>query len=149
LDPLPVSIEAENGINTVVVVRRIARAHPITLVRSNFLVIIFCMQLTQSSPHATARLLHALSDETRLDIVRRLGAGERCVCELTSALDAAQSRLSFHLKVLKEAGLVVDRRQGRWNYYTLVPEALDSIAESVLALRPDEDASTREVGCCR
>ena len=56
-----------------------------------------------------ARWFHALSDETRVEIVQRLSGGERCVCELTSALDAAQSRLSFHLKTLKTAGLVTDR----------------------------------------
>ncbi len=68
-----------------------------------------------------AQLFHALSDETRLSILQRLRIGERCVCELTDALDAAQSRLSFHLKVLKDAGLVTDRREGRWMYYTAEP----------------------------
>src|SRR5206468_8829175 len=52
-----------------------------------------------------ARWFHALSDETRLEIVRLLSHGERCVCELQDVLDAAQSRLSFHLKTLKDAGL--------------------------------------------
>jgi len=60
-----------------------------------------------------ARRFHALSDETRLEIVRLLSHGERCVCELQNVLDAAQSRLSFHLKTLKDAGLVSDRREGR------------------------------------
>lgn len=106
------------------------------------------MSITLPATEATTRLFHALSDETRLDIVRRLGAGERCVCELTSALDAAQSRLSFHLKVLKEAGLVTDRKQGRWNYYTLVPEALDRIAESALALRPGQEPRAGAGTCC-
>ena len=71
-----------------------------------------------------SRLFHALSDETRLALLEMLGAGERCVCDLQDALDAAQSRLSFHLKVLKEAGLVTDRKEGRWSYYTIVPERL-------------------------
>ncbi len=53
-----------------------------------------------------ARWFHALSDETRLHIVWLLAGGERCVCDLQEALDAAQSRLSFHLKTLREAGLV-------------------------------------------
>src|SRR4051812_45610011 len=75
------------------------------------------------------RLFHALSDETRIRILERLRGGERCVCELTDALDAAQSRLSFHLKVLKDAGLVADRREGRWMYYTLEREALDEAAD--------------------
>ncbi len=71
-----------------------------------------------------ARCCHALSDETRVKILDRLSAGERCVCELTAALAAAQPRLSFHLKTLKDAGLVHDRRDGRWVYYSLNQEAL-------------------------
>jgi ArsR family transcriptional regulator, arsenate/arsenite/antimonite-responsive transcriptional repressor len=63
-----------------------------------------------------ARLFHARSDETRLEVLDMLRDGERCVCELQDELDAAQSRLSFHLKVLKQAGLVTDRREGRWSY---------------------------------
>jgi ArsR family transcriptional regulator len=74
-----------------------------------------------------ARIFHALSDETRLRIVQQLLGGEKCVCDLTSALDAAQSRLSFHLKTLKDAGLVMDRREGRWVYYALVPATLGQL----------------------
>jgi ArsR family transcriptional regulator len=82
-----------------------------------------------------AQLFHALSDETRLGILARLSSGERCVCDLTDALDAAQSRLSFHLKVLKSAGLVTDRRQGRWAYYSLNAEAFAEAEAIVTRLR--------------
>jgi ArsR family transcriptional regulator, arsenate/arsenite/antimonite-responsive transcriptional repressor len=92
---------------------------------------------------------HALSDETRLEIVRLLGGGERCVCELTEALDAAQSRLSFHLKTLKTAGIVTDRRQGRWVYYGLNPEVLEAIAEFASLARPAAEAWVSDEGCCR
>jgi ArsR family transcriptional regulator len=95
-----------------------------------------------------ARLFHALSDRTRLSILQRLRLGERCVCDLTDALDAAQSRLSFHLKVLKEAGLVTDRRQGRWMYYTLSPESLAEVAELVDAMASPPSAAERRTGCC-
>jgi len=81
-----------------------------------------------------ARLFHALSDETRLAVLEMLGDGERCVCDLQDALEAAQSRLSFHLKVLKEAGLVVDRKEGRWSYYALVPDALGEAHDIVRTL---------------
>jgi ArsR family transcriptional regulator len=78
-----------------------------------------------SDPAAVAaRRFHALSDPTRLLILERLRSGEQCVCDLTSALDATQSRLSFHLKVLKDAGLVLDRRDGRWVHYRLDAEVL-------------------------
>ena len=82
------------------------------------------------------QLFHALSDETRLGIIEMLDSGERCVCDLQDTLNAAQSRLSFHLKVLKDAGIVTDRRDGRWSYYELNREAFDD-AEAILKdLRP-------------
>lgn len=98
-----------------------------------------------------ARLFHALSDETRLGIVQRLRAGERCVCELTDLLDAAQSRLSFHLKVLRDAGLVHDRREGRWVYYSLCPEAFAMVEGALGALEPTPETIACAVGvpgCC-
>src|SRR6059036_1691868 len=91
---------------------------------------------TRPDTDRAVRLFHALSDGTRLSILQRLRLGEQCVCDLTDALDAAQSRLSFHLKTLKDAGLVTDRKQGRWVYYSLNPEALDGLAELVSELRP-------------
>lgn len=75
------------------------------------------------------RIFHALSDDTRLEIVRRLSSGEKCVCDLQDLLDAAQSRLSYHLKTLKEAGIVTDRKQGRWVYYTLAAEPFELLRE--------------------
>lgn len=81
-------------------------------------------------------LFHALSDVTRLSILEMLREGERCVCDLQDELDAAQSRLSFHLRVLKEAGLVEDRREGRWAYYRIVPEALAEVHDLAVALQP-------------
>ncbi len=82
----------------------------------------------------STRIFHALSDETRLAVVQMLGGGERCVCDLQDALHVAQSRLSFHLKVLKDAGLVTDRKDGRWSYYTLVPDALTEAHDIVHTL---------------
>jgi ArsR family transcriptional regulator, arsenate/arsenite/antimonite-responsive transcriptional repressor len=104
---------------------------------------------TASDLAQAARWFHALSDETRLRIVQILGSGECCVCDLQSTIGAAQSRLSFHLKTLKDAGLVTDRRVGRWNYYTLVPEALEAMAEYVTAARSTTHVSSCACeGCC-
>ena len=75
-----------------------------------------------------SELFHALSDPA-LDS-GALRHGERCVCELTDALKAAQSRLSFHLKVLKDAELVTDRKAGRWMYYTLNPKGIAAVEGS-------------------
>ena len=103
---------------------------------------------TQLDTGRAARLFHALSDRTRLSILQRLRLGERCVCDLTDALDAAQSRLSFHLKVLKDAGLVTDRKDGRWMYYTLNTDALAEVAELADALAAAPSAAERRAGCC-
>jgi ArsR family transcriptional regulator len=70
------------------------------------------------------RLLRALAEPIRLQVVQALQHGERCVCDLTRDLDLAQSKLSFHLKVLKEAGLIRARQEGRWIYYSLEPATL-------------------------
>lgn len=98
------------------------------------------MTTTQTDLTRTARLFQALSDETRLRVLELLSGGERCVCELQEAVGAAQSRLSFHLRVLREAGLVNDRKEGRWNYYSLRPEALEEMATYLAERTPGEDA---------
>jgi ArsR family transcriptional regulator len=99
-----------------------------------------------------ARVFHALSDETRLAVLDRLRHGEQCVCDLQDALDAAQSRLSFHLRVLREAGLVQDRKEGRWSYYRLNCEALAEVHDVVRLLGTDGAPSTRRLRvfgpCC-
>lgn len=99
-----------------------------------------------------ALLFHALSDETRLAILELLRDGERCVCDLQTDLEAAQSRLSFHLKVLREAGLVTDRKEGRWSYYTIVPDALATVHDFVVGMRPASFRSARRLPvnarCC-
>lgn len=95
------------------------------------------------------RWFHALSDETRLEIIQLLSHGERCVCELTGALDAAQSRLSFHLKTLKDAGLVTDRREGRWVYYALNPDAFEGVAAFATdVMKAGRRARARGGACC-
>jgi ArsR family transcriptional regulator len=62
---------------------------------------------------------HAFSEPLRLQVLELLRDRELCVCDLCEALDVTQSKLSFHLKVLKEAELVRSRQQGRWIYYSL------------------------------
>jgi ArsR family transcriptional regulator len=66
-----------------------------------------------------ATIFKALSDETRLRIIKLLEQGELCVCDITAALDMVQPKVSFHLNALKEAGLITDRKQGRWIHYRL------------------------------
>jgi ArsR family transcriptional regulator len=94
-----------------------------------------------------AQLCNALADEARVEIVARLLHGETCVCDLTDALDTGQSRLSYHLKVLKDAGLVTDRREGRWAYYALARDAFLEAEALLSALRPRASRAIR-TGCC-
>jgi ArsR family transcriptional regulator len=94
-----------------------------------------------------AQLCNALADEARVEIVARLLDGEKCVCDLTDALETGQSRLSYHLKVLKEAGLVTDRREGRWAYYTLARDAFLETEKLLSALRP-RALRVLKSGCC-
>jgi ArsR family transcriptional regulator len=79
-------------------------------------------------------LLRVLAEPIRLRVVQVLAGGERCVCDLTTELQLAQPKLSFHLKVMKEAGLITARQQGRWMYYRLRPEVLLALRDWLDAL---------------
>ena len=68
-------------------------------------------------------VLSALAEPTRLAAMRILHDGdEHCVCDLMRRLDATQSRMSRHMQVLKQAGLVVDRRDAQWVRYRIRPD---------------------------
>jgi ArsR family transcriptional regulator len=68
------------------------------------------------------QLFKNLSDETRLSLVLLLREkGELCVCELVSILKETQPKISRHLALLRESGLLIDRRDGKWIYYRLSP----------------------------
>ena len=71
---------------------------------------------------AMAKIFKALGDETRLEIVRMLVGKERCVCAFLNAFSMTQPAISNHLRVLREAGVVIDSRDGRWIFYRLNPE---------------------------
>jgi ArsR family transcriptional regulator len=86
------------------------------------------------------QVMSALSDPTRLRAIRLLWDGEEhCVCELMKRLGATQSRMSRHMGVLKNAGLVVDRRDAQWVRYRRNPalgRELTAIADAVVAALP-------------
>ena len=79
-------------------------------------------------------IARALGDPTRVAILERLARGERCVCDLTEELSAAQSRLSFHLRILKDAGLVSARPAGRMTYYALRRRATSTFSAFLAVL---------------
>ena len=64
-------------------------------------------------------VLHALADANRLRIFLLLRAGERCVCDIETSVHLPQNLVSHHLRVLREAGLIRSRRDGRWAYYAV------------------------------
>ncbi len=70
-------------------------------------------------PHTIAAGFHALSDPLRIQVLELLRDRELCVCDLCDHLGTTQSKLSFHLKTLKSAGLLRSRQEGRWIYYSL------------------------------
>ncbi len=74
-----------------------------------------------------AKMFKALGDETRLEIVRMLAGKERCVCAFLDAFPMSQPAISNHLRVLREAGVVQDSKEGRWIFYRLNPAAFDAI----------------------
>jgi ArsR family transcriptional regulator, arsenate/arsenite/antimonite-responsive transcriptional repressor len=75
----------------------------------------------------------ALADPTRVRILKALGRGELCVCELCDALGVTQSTLSTHLQLIREAGLVETRKKGKWVYYAPHPKA-ESLLTALFAL---------------
>jgi ArsR family transcriptional regulator len=82
--------------------------------------------------NGTSRLLKALADETRLRLLNLLAEEELSTGDLMEILNTGQSRVSTHLALLKEVGLVQDRRHGRRSLYGIVPGAPATLAESAL-----------------
>jgi ArsR family transcriptional regulator, arsenate/arsenite/antimonite-responsive transcriptional repressor len=79
---------------------------------------------------------HALSDPIRIQIVELLQQQERCVAGLCEDLHSTQSKLSFHLKVLKDAELVHTRHEGRWIYYSLNLHKFSQLKQYLAVFRP-------------
>ena len=79
---------------------------------------------TDSDLATAAGYFHALADQTRLRVLELLRSGERCVCELAAGAGITQPRLSYHLRALREAGILLDRREGRWVHYRINPAAV-------------------------
>ena len=81
--------------------------------------------LERSGPRrSTAAVFAALGDPARLAILQRLGAGDRCLCEMQDDLSMAPNLLSYHMRVLREAGLVSGERRGRRVDYRIEPRGV-------------------------
>ena len=83
------------------------------------------------------KVFKALSDETRMRLLKLLQHRELCVCEIMQALDMTQSRVSRNLGILKDAGLVKDRRDGLWVHYSLNEDSFNKYAGPVMKLVKD------------
>ena len=91
-------------------------------------------------------VLTAICDPTRRAALTLLwDGGEHCVCELMARLDASQSRMSRHMKVLREAGLVLDRRDAQWVRYRRNPDLAPEIAALINAVLAAEHKLELEV----
>jgi ArsR family transcriptional regulator len=102
---------------------------------------------TIAAPTAPPRALVALADPLRWRMARLLAREQLCVCHLVEELGASQPLISHHLKVLREAGLVVGERWRYWTYYRLVPEAIGALTDSLGAVVTDSGPVERRP-CC-
>ena len=84
----------------------------------------------------TALRFRALGDETRLRILEQLAPGERSVTDLMTLVEIGQSLMSHHLRILREAGLVIDRRDGRWIHYSIAEPALAACRLALYEMEP-------------
>ncbi len=107
------------------------------------------MSIQRCAPEATifagdtvadATLFKALADPARVTILATLArsADDVCVCDFTCGLGLNQSTVSHHLKLLKDAGLVVSVRRGTWGYYSLAPDARARLAAAVATMLPEK-----------
>ena len=101
-------------------------------------------------------LFEALADETRRRILALLLArGELCVCDLFGALKLPQPKVSRHLAIMREAGLLMQRKQGTWVHYRLNPEmpmwagqVLSAMADGIERIAPYCDDRQQMQACC-
>lgn len=102
----------------------------------------YILSLPEEKMLQPVQLFKILSDETRLAILMLLReSGEMCVCDICGATSESQPKISRHMAILREAGLVLDRRAGKWIHYRLSPHmpawAAEIITTSWYCLRED------------
>ncbi len=96
--------------------------------------------LTKPQASAVASLFRALADPVRVQILHRLVSASPngvCVCDLQAPLRLTQPRVSYHLRVLRDAGLVDRQRHGTFAYYSVQPDALERVAAVLVGQAPE------------
>ena len=84
-------------------------------------------QLKNINSEQFVGIMESLSDPIRINILELMMNGEICVCDIVKVTGLAQSKISYHIKILKDSGLISDRQKGRWVYYKLDLEVLSDI----------------------
>ena len=101
-----------------------------------------------SAYNNTARVFKAFCDVNRLQILELLQSGERCACDLLENLRIGQSTLSHHMKILCDAGVVDGRKEGKWVYYSILPEGIEH-AHKLLDQQMPVNNGKGQDKCCR
>ncbi|MCK9407228.1 MAG: metalloregulator ArsR/SmtB family transcription factor [Methanothrix sp.] len=91
--------------------------------------------IDMEGPEGEVEVFKAAADPCRLRILKLLKEGELCVCEIMTALSKPQSSTSHHLSILREAGLVKERRDGKWSYYRLADGAVNEMIKQAEVLK--------------
>ena len=94
-------------------------------------------------------LLKALSDETRLSIVKMLSKENLCACQLLEDFSLSQATLSYHMKQLQDCGLVSGKKDGYWTRYYLNKDGLSPLVNMLDALVEDTEVTTPPIQCGR
>ncbi|SDD23132.1 ArsR family transcriptional regulator [Terribacillus halophilus] len=98
------------------------------------------------------RMFKALADSKRLELLHLLAQTPEesvCVCDLTEALNMAQSKLSYHIKILLDAGLITKEKRGTWNYYGLQHSNLNHVLSEELCCLLRGPKETAAQACCK
>lgn len=88
----------------------------------------------EETAETLARMFKALADPTRVKLLSLIAAaetGEACICDMTGPVGLSQPTVSHHMKLLVEAGLASREQRGRWAYYRVVPEVMESLARAL------------------
>ena len=95
-----------------------------------------------------ARIFKAFCDENRLKIISLLQGGEKCACDLIAQLELGQSTLSYHMKILCDSGIIVNRQEGKWAHYRISEEGSAAAIAYLQGLTAvNEDAGLAQAGC--
>jgi len=96
-------------------------------------------QIESEDCEGEVEVFKAAADPCRFRILKLLKEGELCVCEIMAALKKPQSSTSHHLSILREAGLVKERKDGKWSYYRLADGAVIEMVKHARALKKNSN----------